>query len=644
MYQSVLPFLTVIWPLLGFFMILLFGKKREEMAYGIAILSNLGALASLLMMIPHLQKGETVIYKLSHMFPPFGLNFEVKVIGLFMAILSCFLWLVATIYSKPYLQKKANHRRYYAFLELTLLGCLGVYLTGELFSLFIFFEILSLASFVLVIHNGTKEALEAGYLYLFMGIFGGLSLLLGMTIFYSYGDSHTFGEMLTYFPDQPFLKMTTALLLIIGFGVKAGIFPVHIWLPQAHPVAPSPASALLSGVMIKAGAYGIFLTLQKIFFHDYSIIENLGYLVTWIGMITMLLGAVSALRQKDVKRLLAYSSISQMGYIILALGLATYLGEHGQLGFTGAFFHILNHAIFKVGFFLNIGIIYVKTHKKHLDHLGGLLKEMPLNAILFIIFAGGIIGIPGFNGYASKSLIHHTLSEAIHLKGGVDLIIFEKLFILTGAFTFAYITKLFMNIFLGKRPNELKVYRIPTKLMTTMVITLSGLVLAIGLFPNTVVEKLLLPMGMETGFDQYVGEVFFAHYSFWNSHDLLGVIPYFIIGIILYLAESKFIIFTKLVPAWFGIRQLTEGIIKLVSRTFPLAYCWISRTATQSGEVVLNFCLKHADKLIHFDRDPKKTKIGPVSIASLDFSKLWVAIMLVLFLMLSILKMIEPIA
>lgn len=637
---SSLPEFVIIVPFLGCLLILISGNESTFSL--IAILSNLAALLGLVVMIPTVSKGELVVLGLGELFSPFGLHFEVNRLGLFMAILSGFLWLLATVYSKAYLGSGGKQRRYYAFLELTLVGCLGVYLTQNLFTLFIFFEVLSLMPFVLVIHDQTMEALRAGNLYLFMTILGGLSLLLGLIILYSYTGSFHFVEIRDHLPESIGANLLIAWLFLVGFGVKAGMVGLHIWLPQAHPVAPTPASALLSGVMIKAGAYGVYLLIGQMFFHAGDVLARLGYSVIWVGLLTMLVGAVSALRQNDLKRMLAYSSISQMGYILLALGLAGYLGEHGTIGFMSAFYHLFNHAIFKVGFFLTVGMIYAATHEKRLEHLGGLYKAMPFCAGLFLIFGGGIVGVPGFNAYASKTLIHHVITEVIHEKGsGGGLGLVEPLFILTGAFTFAYMLKAFVGTFLGVKPGKLKVHPFPFHAMRRVTAPLGFLVVLTGWIPAFITHRLFEPLMQETGFDPHVAQEFFAHFSFWNWHDLSAVLPYFVIGGVLYWAEQRYAIFTRVLPEWFGIEQITVGVTKAVALGFQKAYAQVTAWITQAGLWIRKTTLSYADALIYFDRDPRSTRMGPISIASLDFSKFWLALVIVVFLLMSLLKMIE---
>ncbi|MDI6889305.1 MAG: complex I subunit 5 family protein, partial [Methanocellales archaeon] len=254
-------------------------------------------------------------------------------------------------------------------------------MAGDLFTLYIFFELLAVFSYVLVIHEETPEAMAAGRKYLFIGIAGGLCLLAAIFLLYHYSGTLEITSLAQEIEGIGYLRYLICALMLIGFGAKAGMFPVHVWLPDAHPVAPTPASALLSGVMIKAGAYGIFRTVNMIFTpfaevaehgaaseiahaplahattaatehgasiaenaveHGAAVIEhattwvttaNIGYVVIWIGVITMFMAVILALMQENSKRMLAYHSISQMGYIILGAGCAAYLGEKGVLGF-----------------------------------------------------------------------------------------------------------------------------------------------------------------------------------------------------------------------------------------------------------------------------------------------------------------------
>jgi formate hydrogenlyase subunit 3/multisubunit Na+/H+ antiporter MnhD subunit len=225
--------------------------------------------------------------------------------------------MIAVLYSLAYMKHEHKRNRFYLFLLLSLGADLGVLFARNFLVLYAFFELLTLFSFVLVVHEESGEAMDAFKRYLYLGIAGGLSLLGGIILLYSTTGSLAIEPMLA--GTQGWMGYLIAAMMIAGFGVKAGMFPLHVWLPRAHPVAPTPASALLSGIMVKVGIYGIMRTL--LLFSPFSVAgAAIGHWLLWIGLITMLVGWVLALTQDHIKRLLAYSTISQIGYIIVGIG------------------------------------------------------------------------------------------------------------------------------------------------------------------------------------------------------------------------------------------------------------------------------------------------------------------------------------
>jgi multicomponent Na+:H+ antiporter subunit D len=281
---------------------------------------------------------------------------------------------------------------------LTLAGMLGVVYTRNLFTLYLFFEILSVGSYVMVVHEESEEARKAGLKYLFMGIFGGLVLFKAVIATYVVAGTADLAEIsrmgvgLGNHPWMPYIFCG----LILGFGVKAGMFPVHIWLPDAHPIAPSPASALLSGVMIKAGGYGIIRTIYNIVGVDFMRNQTVIWMVLVFAFINIFLGSAMAIRAKEIKRMLAYSSISQIGYILLGAALLT------PFGVVGAALHIFNHAIIKGVLFMSAGAFIHQTGLRQLDDLKGIGRKMPITTICFTMAAMSMIGFPPFNGFISK--------------------------------------------------------------------------------------------------------------------------------------------------------------------------------------------------------------------------------------------------
>jgi len=330
--------------------------------------------------------------------PGIGINFSFRIdaLGFLVSLLATFLWMLASIYSIEYMRKEHALSRYNLFSLLSFVGMLGVAFAGNLLTLYVFFEFLTLSAYVLVIHEESVEALEAGTLYLFLGIAGGLLLLLAVVATYALtgkGEFSSIGMNLKEHPLTPYIFWG----YVIGFGIKAGIFPLHIWLPKAHPIAPSPASALLSGIMIKAGAYGIFRTIYNVFgWEFFALYPWLLKSLFVFALITIFLGSAVAIAQTEIKKLLAYSSISQMGYIVLGLVLIT------PLSLTGGIIHIFNHAIMKGGLFLCAGTFIQQTGLRMIEDLKGIGKRMPFTTLCFTLFAFSMVGFPPLNGFVSK--------------------------------------------------------------------------------------------------------------------------------------------------------------------------------------------------------------------------------------------------
>lgn len=489
------------------------------------------------------------------------LYFRVDRLGAVFNLLSSFIWFLATIFSLSYMTHELRRNRYYTFYLLTLGGCLGVFLTADLFSLFFFFELMSIASYLLVIHNQSEEALKAGRLYIFLGIFGGLCLLAAIIMLYWQTGSVLIEPRLDEIIILP-ARLLILILLIIGFGIKAGMVPLHIWLPKAHPVAPAPASALLSGIMIKTGAYGIIRVLTVIYTPAseeakslWLFTEQTGYVIIWFGIATMFFAAVMAMFQLNAKRILAFSSISQMGYILMGIGVCAYLGLDGAVAFGGFSFHIINHAFFKAGMFMMVGAVYYRTGEIELNRLGGLWRDFPLTSIVFLLAAMGIAGIPGLNGYTSKVLLHHAIVEAFEHHHLISLYWAERIFMLTGVLTTCYITRLFSSIFLGKKPDHLtSIAKEPLNEKIVFMI-IGAVLLLIGTRPFIALERLITPLAESYPFDSYSIK-HLVEVNFWDIHDLQGMVWVVSIAAVLFAAGSLTGFFTKKLPEWLSIEYL----------------------------------------------------------------------------------------
>ena len=276
--------------------------------------------------------------------------------------------------------------------------------------------------------------------------------------------------------------------MMIGFGGKAGMFPLHIWLPNAHPVAPAPASALLSGILTKTGIFGAAVISSNIFLYDSS--WGMGILI--VGVITMFLGAFLGVFSVDLKRTLAYSSVSQIGFITVGLGMMGILGDHNALAVRGIMLHMVNHSLIKLVLFMAAGVIYMNLHELNLNKIRGFGRKKPLFMFIFLMGALSIMGVPLWSGYVSKTLLHESILEHIWAFESPSSLLtlfktIEIIFTITGGLTAAYMTKIFVAIFIEKNQDEnhhssSKGYM--SKMTATVLLIPAILLLVLGLIPQ----------------------------------------------------------------------------------------------------------------------------------------------------------------
>ncbi|MFH0895466.1 MAG: proton-conducting transporter membrane subunit [Bacteroidota bacterium] len=319
-------------------------------------------------------------------------------------------------------------------------------------------EIMSLSSFVLVIFESEKsDVLKAGINYLVQMHIGAMFLLIAFLLSYQYSGDYSWNGLSVFFAAQG--NIFPFLLFFVGFGIKAGFMPLHTWLPHAHPAAPSHVSAIMSGVMIKLGIYGIL----RVILHLQSDQLSIGIFILLISVFTGIGGISSAIVQRDLKKLLAYSSIENIGIIGIGIGMgligaATGMYPLALLGYGGALLHTLNHSLFKSMLFYTAGTVYRKTHTRNSEHLGGLIKKLPHTAALFLIASLAICGLPAFNGFVSEFLIYNGfLQGLLHASFGMKILfIFCMLaLVVIGGLALFCFTKVFGLTFLGT-PRKIK--------------------------------------------------------------------------------------------------------------------------------------------------------------------------------------------
>jgi formate hydrogenlyase subunit 3/multisubunit Na+/H+ antiporter MnhD subunit len=387
-----------------------------------------------------------------------GLHFASGSLRTLLAAVTAFLWAMTSLPCQAYFHGTEQCNRFYLFYLMTLGALMGVFLAADLLTLFLFFEIMSFTSYVWVAWPETPKAIRAGDTYLAIAVFGGMVLLVGLLLLHWLLGTLQFNAMAAAAGELPAeqhgLLLLAGFCCLTGFGAKAGMFPLHIWLPKAHPVAPAPASALLSGILTKSGVFGILVISRYVLWAD----ADWNAVILTLGTLTMVLGAVLALFSIDLKRTLACSSMSQIGFILLGVAMQGYLGEENALAAWGTVLHMLNHGLIKLVLFIAAGVVYLGCHHAlDLNDVRGFGRNKPALKIVFLIGAASIAGVPGFSGYLSKTLLHESIVEYLHVleeTGGATgaFHAVEWLFLISGGLTAAYMAKLFVCIFVEPRP------------------------------------------------------------------------------------------------------------------------------------------------------------------------------------------------
>ena len=329
-----------------------------------------------------------------------SIKFALDLPGVSFLCLVLFMWAVVGVYALRYKDHQEHNKRFFSFYLITLVMIAGLSLSANYITMYLFYEMMTLFSVPLVLHSGTHDAVAAAKKYLFYSIFGATLGLLGLFFVNVYGTTLNFvpGGVLdpVKVAGHENVLLGVAFLTVMGFGAKAGLFPLHSWLPAAHPVAPAPASALLSGVITKAGVLCIFRVIYYIFGIEF--LRGTWVQFTWIllALVTVFLGSMMAYNENKIKVRLAYSTISQVSYALVGLFFMN------KAAFVGALLHVVYHSFIKDGLFLSAGNIIYSTHKENVDQMKGIGRIMPVTMSCFTLLSLGLIGIPPFAGFLSK--------------------------------------------------------------------------------------------------------------------------------------------------------------------------------------------------------------------------------------------------
>ncbi|MCH5287768.1 MAG: NADH dehydrogenase [Christensenellaceae bacterium] len=499
-----------------------------------------------------------------------GLGLHLRADG-FRAIyagIAAFMWMMTGLFAPEYFAHYHNRARYSFFNLMTLGATLGVFLSDDLYSTFIFFEVMSFTSYTWVAHEETPGAMKAAGTYLAVAVIGGLTTLMGLfLVWFRLGTLSFDGIRAAMSGTDAASLALPAWLVVVGFGAKAGLYPLHIWLPKAHPVAPAPASALLSGILTKSGVFGLIVVCSRLMPGNAAF----GNALLVLAVITMFLGALLALLSVDLKRTLACSSMSQIGFITVGLSIMVLLGEDGSLAAYGAVMHMMNHSLIKLVLFMAAGVVYMNLHQLNLNDIRGFGRKKPLLHIAFLLGALSIGGVPPIgSGYNSKSLLHEAILEYIaHLQahGGAwaPYKAVEILFLVSGGLTVAYMTKLYLCIFWEKHPTRQAEFDAKKDYMNAQsAFALLGSAVVLPLL-GTLPGVILSPVGARSAafFGQEASHHAIAYFS---GENLLGAAESIAIGAAVYLLiVRRFLsrreadgsrVYLSLWPAWLDLEEL----------------------------------------------------------------------------------------
>ena len=546
------PIYAIMVLFLGAFLIVVFGGNRTVRNI-LALLSITASLAFILALVkPVMWNGEIIAYWMGGRVPAggyaIGIALEVDALSLFFALLVSVAVFVSGVYSIQYMRHDDNEREYYTLFLMLGGGVMGLVLSGDLFNMFIMVEILTFAAVALTaFRNTAKGALEAAFKYLVVGSIGSTCILVGTSMLYAQAHTLNLAQLAQVIPGNLNTATKVAFaLLFVGFGTKAFIVPFHPLAADAHGAAPASISVMISGVLTKSGIYGI-IRLTYFLFQTMNL-GTMQFLLVFIGSLSMFICVTMALAQHDFKRLLAFHSISQIGYVLTAVGLCT------ALGVSAGLYHAMNHTLFKGLLFLAAGAVLHETGTTDLGKLGGLSKKMPYTTVLFLIGAFSISGIPPFNGFASKWMIYQATYQKAVESGNIGFLLVTIIALVTSVLTLASFVKVSQSVFFGQLPRELENVKEVSFGMRLAMGIFALLCVLTGLFPNLVTTYITEPaakavfsvaqyisaMGFDASGVAAENAVSFAHVGVWEPISWLLILCIALLSVTIVAVASKY--------------------------------------------------------------------------------------------------------
>ena len=467
------PALLVAVPLGLAFCVPLVGLASRKAARFVPIVACLFNLIVSLRLIPHAIE-QPIVANMGGFTPPFSITLFAGPLGLILSALVALAGFVVSIYAVAYIDKGST-TRYHTLFLLLLVGATGVVLTGDIFNLFVFFEILCISSYALVAYLGDRGGLEAAAKYLIQGAIGSGLLLTGIGLLYGLTGTLNMASIAASVGSIGTVSVFVPMALIIaGLGVEAAIFPLNAWLPDAHSSAPSTISAILSGIAIEVGLYAVV----RVVFTMFGASSMLLFLV-FLGTLTLLVGEMCAFAQSNVKRMLAYSSIGQIGLILFAISIAS------SASIAGGLFQLITHTLSKVVLFLAVGYMIYRSGSTEISSLEGIGKRMPVTSMAFVVAAFSLVGLPPFAGFPSKFMI----VRAAVAEGGALFLVLVALVLVGTVIEGAYFFRVIQAIFFKKRDEKPARHEAPVAALVPILVVVV-LIIALGVYPDAITGAL----------------------------------------------------------------------------------------------------------------------------------------------------------
>ena len=437
--MNLLLVLPILVPLTGAALSMLAWRSRRAQR-AIAVVSSVLLLAAAIVLLVTVRRNGILVSEMGSWPAPFGIVLVADLLSALMVLVSAIIWLATVVYSLTAMESRHERFGYYPLTSLLMMGVCGAFVTGDIFNLYVWFEVMLISSFVLMVLGGQKPQMESGIKYVTINLASSAFFLTGVGLLYAVTGALNMADIATALPrvTQPGVVSAISLIFFVAFGIKAAVFPLFFWLPASYHTPPAAVSAIFAGLLTKVGVYALIRVFTLLFVQDPEFTHNLILVVAGATMITGVLGAVA---QNEFRRILSFHIISQIGYMIMGLGIFT------RMALAASIFYVLHHIIVKANLFFVSGVVYRIRGTYDLKQLGGMQNLSPLLAVLFLIPAMSLAGIPPLSGFFAKlGLLRAGLAA------GEYLIVAAA--VATGFFTLFSMTKIWNEAFWKPSPED----------------------------------------------------------------------------------------------------------------------------------------------------------------------------------------------